>query len=139
MSENSGDEKKDTSDIISDYPSEKTVNLLATGLVNLYQSDVEKIQKDLNNLTSKQDKLLRQLEEERGRLDERKLKNIQEMMDSVRIYREKLLLIKKQMTSIHQRSRHLVKRSQDLQEFKEKEKQQRIIKRRQEEALIARQ
>lgn len=51
MDETNCDGEKNAPTSNSAYPSEETINLLATGIVNLYQADLEKVQKDLSNLT----------------------------------------------------------------------------------------
>lgn len=57
-------------------------------------------------------------------------------METVCVYKAKLIAIRKRMLSVHQRTQALKKRALFIRDFKTKELEETLRKRRQEEALI---
>ncbi|XP_004522210.1 biogenesis of lysosome-related organelles complex 1 subunit 6 [Ceratitis capitata] len=112
---------------------------LTTGLLQIFEPPLSKARGQLKELIGKQNKIYIDLSTEKYRLDNAETEKLQEMMNNVKIYREKLIKIKKQMQSIYQRTKVLKKRALNVQYCKQKELQRKLYKQQQEEALIAKQ
>uniref|UniRef100_A0A1I8P6T6 Biogenesis of lysosome-related organelles complex 1 subunit 6 n=1 Tax=Stomoxys calcitrans TaxID=35570 RepID=A0A1I8P6T6_STOCA len=112
---------------------------LATGFMQAFSPPLAKARTQLKELIGKQNKIYIDLSEEKFKLDNGEVAKLQDMMNDVKLYREKLLKIKKQMQNIYQRSKVLKKRALNIQSFKEKELQRKLQKQQQEESLIAKQ
>ncbi|KZC11773.1 PREDICTED: biogenesis of lysosome-related organelles complex 1 subunit 6-like isoform X1 [Dufourea novaeangliae] len=114
---------------------------LAIGLLNIYQLPSEQVQKELNEVTGKQETLLCQMQVETKKLQE-SLEDIDlnETFQMIKVYQGKLTLMKKEMASIHERTFKLKKRALRLQQMKQKEalnkEQQREQEIRREQELI---
>ncbi|XP_055904652.1 biogenesis of lysosome-related organelles complex 1 subunit 6 [Eupeodes corollae] len=110
---------------------------MATGLLQIYEPPLIKVRNHLKELIGKQNKIYIDLSTEKYRYDNVEIAGLQEMMDTMKIYREKLIKMKKQMQSIYQRTKVLKKRAVNIQTCKQKELARKIQKQQQEEALIA--
>lgn len=106
---------------------------LAEGLLTIYQLPLEQVKKELNELTTKQDVLLTEMQAENTRLREA-LRNgeINDLYQTAKLYQGKLTSMKKEMTSIHERTFRLKKRALRLQQLKQREAYQREQQREQE-------
>ncbi|XP_076234368.1 biogenesis of lysosomal organelles complex 1 subunit pallidin [Calliopsis andreniformis] len=115
---------------------------LAEGFLNIYQLPLEQVQKELNEVTSKQEALLGQMQIENKKLQET-FDNVKlnEMFQTIKLYQGKLTMMKKEMTAIHDRTFRLKKRALRLQQVKQKEalnrEQQREQEIRREQELIS--
>lgn len=90
-----------------------------------------------NNFNSdKQASTLNALERRSQQYSELRLQPTVELMETVCGYRSKLVAIRKRMLAVHQRTQTLKKRAQFIRDFKTKELEETLRKRRQEEALI---
>ncbi|XP_076751425.1 biogenesis of lysosomal organelles complex 1 subunit pallidin [Xylocopa sonorina] len=114
---------------------------LAEGLLNQYQAQLEQVERKLDEVRSKQETLLDQMQIENIKLqdtfDDVKL---DEMFQTIKVSQGKLILMKKEMASIHERTFKLKKRALRLQQIKQKEalnrEQQREQEIRREQELI---
>ena len=114
---------------------------LAEGLLSIYQLPLEQVQTELNEVTSKQQVLLGQMQIENRKLQETfDDVKLNEMFQTVKHYQGKLTFMKKEMTLIHERAFKLKKRALKLQQIKQKEalnrEQQREQEIRREQELI---
>lgn len=109
---------------------------MATGLLQIYEPPLIKVRNHLKELIGKQNKIYIDLSTEKYRYDTVEIAGLQEMMNTVKIYREKLVKMKKQMQSIYQRTKVLKKRAINIQTCKQKELARKLQKQQQEEALI---
>ncbi|XP_017482725.1 PREDICTED: biogenesis of lysosome-related organelles complex 1 subunit 6 [Rhagoletis zephyria] len=140
-SENSNDNNVPTTKQAS---SEQTPDSLATkqltaGLLQIFEPPLAKARGQLKELIGKQNKIYIDLSAEKYKLDDAETTRLHEMMNNVKIYREKLVKIKKQMQNIYQRTKVLKKRAFNVQVCKQKELQRKLQKQQQEESLIAKQ
>lgn len=110
---------------------------MATGLLRIYEPPLIKVRNHLKELIGKQNKIYIDLSTEKYRYDNVEIAALQEMMETVKIYREKLVKLKKQMQSIYQRTKVLKKRATNIQACKQKELARKLHKQQQEESLIA--
>lgn len=122
-----------------DSEDEDTVDLtnatkqLTKGLLSIYQLPLEQVKKELNELTIKQEALLTEMQAENKRLRETlEDMELNEMFQTTKVYRAKLASMKKEMTSIHERTFRLKKRALRLQQLKQREAYQREQHREQE-------
>ncbi|KAM7358635.1 biogenesis of lysosomal organelles complex 1 subunit pallidin [Cochliomyia hominivorax] len=112
---------------------------LTAGVLQLYAPPIAKAKGQLKELIQKQNKIYIDLSAEKFKLDNAEVAKLQDMMNNVKVYREKLLKIKKQMQNIYQRTKVLKKRAINIQTCKEKELQRKLQKQQQEESLIGKQ
>ncbi|XP_031829553.1 biogenesis of lysosomal organelles complex 1 subunit pallidin isoform X1 [Nomia melanderi] len=95
---------------------------LAEGLLSIYQSPLEQVHRELNEITSKQETLFNQMQAENEKLQEIfDDVDLNEMFQTIKVYQGKLTFIKKEMASIHERTFKLKKRALRLQQVKQKE------------------
>ncbi|XP_046475825.1 biogenesis of lysosome-related organelles complex 1 subunit 6 [Neodiprion pinetum] len=98
-----------------------TVNL-AQGLLEVYRPPLEQVKKELIELTNKQETLIGHMHGENAKLCQvQQNLDINEMFTTIKIYQAKLANIKKDMTSVHERTNKLKKRATRFQQIKEKE------------------
>ncbi|CAH1112575.1 unnamed protein product [Psylliodes chrysocephalus] len=110
-----------TDDQINPYT--QSVNNLSNGLIGVYKPPLLNVQNRLKDLTSKQNKIMSQIHQENLNLVEVQYSpEIQELFKKMNTYHNKLVNIKKDMKQIHERSTKLKKRSEKLQQVKEREK-----------------
>ncbi|TMW50206.1 hypothetical protein DOY81_004707 [Sarcophaga bullata] len=112
---------------------------LTSGVLQSYAPPIAKAKTQLKELIQKQNKIYIDLSAEKFKLDNADVAKLQDMMNNVKVCREKLLKIKKNMQNIYQRSQVLKKRAINIQMCKEKELQRKIQKQQQEESLIGKQ
>ncbi|XP_061390068.1 biogenesis of lysosome-related organelles complex 1 subunit 6 [Musca vetustissima] len=112
---------------------------LTAGFMQAYSPPLAKARTQLKELIGKQNKIYIDLSAEKFKLDNGEVAKLQDMMTDVKLYREKLLKIKKQMQNIYQRTKVLKKRALNIQTCKEKELQKKLQKQQQEESLIGKQ
>ncbi|XP_015436487.1 PREDICTED: biogenesis of lysosome-related organelles complex 1 subunit 6-like isoform X2 [Dufourea novaeangliae] len=95
---------------------------LAIGLLNIYQLPSEQVQKELNEVTGKQETLLCQMQVETKKLQE-SLEDIDlnETFQMIKVYQGKLTLMKKEMASIHERTFKLKKEALNKEQQREQE------------------
>ncbi|KAF7411762.1 hypothetical protein HZH66_000658 [Vespula vulgaris] len=119
----------------------KATEKLATGILTIYQPSLEKVKENLNELTSKQEVLLDQIQNDNKKLqDVLEDTDLNEMFATIKLYQGKLTTIKKEMVMVHDRTFKLKKRALRLQQIKQKEalgrEQQREQELRREQELI---
>jgi hypothetical protein len=118
------------------------VNKLTVGLLALYEPQLKKVKQQLDELTKKQISLIDQLKEENCRfINVQTSDDLQQMFSMVKLYQTKLVVIKKEMLQLHERSTKLKKRALKLQQTKQKaalhREQQRELQLQRETSLIA--
>ncbi|XP_039963650.1 biogenesis of lysosome-related organelles complex 1 subunit 6 [Bactrocera tryoni] len=128
-----------TTKTTDELPDSLATKQLATGLLQIFEPPLVKARGQLKELIGKQNKIYIDLSAEKFKLDNAETAKLHEMMNNVKIYREKLVKIKKQMQNIYQRTKVLKKRAMHVQACKHKELQRKLQKQQQEEALIAKQ
>ncbi|XP_017884645.1 biogenesis of lysosome-related organelles complex 1 subunit 6-like [Ceratina calcarata] len=119
----------------------EAANKLAEGLLSQYQVQLVHVQKKLDEVRNKQETLLDQMQFENKKLqDTFNDENLNEMFQTIKVSQGKLVLMKKEMASIHDRTLKLKKRALRLQQVKQKEaltkEQQREQEIRREQELI---
>ncbi|OAD55706.1 Pallidin [Eufriesea mexicana] len=117
------------------------VKKLAEGFLNQYQVQWEQTEKKLDEVRNKQETLLNQMQ-----IENKKFQNVfddvklNEMFQTIKVSQSKLILMKKEMASIHERTFRLKKRALKLQQMIQKEalnrEQQREQEIRREQELI---
>uniref|UniRef100_A0A0A1X151 Pallidin n=1 Tax=Zeugodacus cucurbitae TaxID=28588 RepID=A0A0A1X151_ZEUCU len=128
-----------TTETTAEMPDSLATKQLASGILQIFEPPLVKARGQLKELIGKQNKIYIDLSAEKFKLDNAETAKLHEMMNNVKIYREKLVKIKKQMQSIYQRTKVLKKRALNVQACKQKELQRKLQKQQQEEALIAKQ
>lgn len=114
---------------------------LAEGVLSQYQVQLEQVEKKLDEVRNKQETLLDQMQIENRKLqDSFEDVNLDEMFQTIKVSQGKLVLMKREMASIHERTFKLKKRALRLQQIKQKEalnrEQQREQEIRREQELI---
>lgn len=98
------------------------VKNLSNGFMEHYQSDLTIVQKQLFEIQDKTNVLKEQLHDENLKLSwTQNSVELQEMVDTLSIYQNRLKMIKKQMKTIMEKTNKLKRRSIRLQQFHEKE------------------
>ncbi|CAH0551793.1 unnamed protein product [Brassicogethes aeneus] len=117
-----------------------SIEPLSKGLLNIYEPSLVVAQKQLKELTDKQELMLKQLHQENlSLLEVQHDQDLEHIFGRLKIYQAKLVNIKKDIKTLHDRSSKLKKRALKLQQIKEKEeavKQQKELSLKQEEDLI---
>ncbi|KAK0079507.1 hypothetical protein PV325_001171 [Microctonus aethiopoides] len=95
---------------------------LVQGILDVYQSPLQQMKDELQELLKKQESLVDKMQVENKQLAETaEDEQCIEMYSTIKIYNDKLTRIKKEMTSIHERTLKLKKRALRLQQIKQKE------------------
>ncbi|KAK0175341.1 hypothetical protein PV327_009095 [Microctonus hyperodae] len=95
---------------------------LVQGILDVYQSPLQQMKNELQELLKKQESLVDKMQVENKQLTETaEDEQCIEMYSTIKIYNDKLLRIKKEMSSIHERTLKLKKRALRLQQIKQKE------------------
>ncbi|XP_033212181.1 biogenesis of lysosome-related organelles complex 1 subunit 6-like [Belonocnema kinseyi] len=101
---------------------QKAVEELSQGLLSIYQPPLEQLEKELKELTTKQESLLHEMKNENKKIDEvQEEPSLKEMFSIINKYQGKLASLKSEMSSIHERTSKLKNRAQRLQKTKQKE------------------
>lgn len=112
---------KKTMEIDVNNPYASSVSKLSRGLISLYSTPMVNVEKQLKELTSKQEFLVTQIHDENLRLSEVQYSpEIQETFIKLKAYHSKLLNLKKDMKLIYEKSSKLKKRALRLQQVREK-------------------
>lgn len=120
LNENILHNKNMDKDVINPYAS--SVNNLSRGLISLTGAPMVNVEKQLKELTSKQEFLITQIHNENLKVSEVQYSpEIQETFAKLKVYNNKLLNLKKDMKLIYERSLKLKKRALRLQQTKERE------------------
>ncbi|CAK9833566.1 Biogenesis of lysosome-related organelles complex 1 subunit 6 [Anthophora retusa] len=133
-------EAKELQSQIEKYDSEEdeveltdAASKLSEGLLNLYQDKFEHVKKKLDEVRVKQETLYDKIQIENKKLQETfDDVHLNEMFQTVKTSQGKLVTMKKEMISIHERTVKLRKRVLRLQQIEEKEILQREQQREQE-------
>ncbi|XP_033336399.1 biogenesis of lysosomal organelles complex 1 subunit pallidin [Megalopta genalis] len=135
----SENEKRDSCGEQQDFS--EAAKKLAEGLLGIYKLPLEQVHKELAEVTTKQQALLNQMQGENTKLQQTvEDVDLNKMFQTVKVYQGKLISMKKEMASIHERTFKLKKRALRLQQIKQKEalnrEQQREQEIRREQDLI---
>ncbi|XP_046403449.1 biogenesis of lysosome-related organelles complex 1 subunit 6-like [Ischnura elegans] len=104
------------------FTSEHTTEKLTVGLLSHYQPDLTRVKSKLDELTKKQVSLIEKLAVENNRLTAcQETYNVQDVFTKLKLYQNKLILIKKEMSHIHERTAKVKKRALKLQQVCQKE------------------
>ncbi|XP_013408437.1 biogenesis of lysosome-related organelles complex 1 subunit 6 [Lingula anatina] len=107
-------------------PSKETIEKITQGFLQHYLPDAQKAKASLDELTQNQRILLETVQHENTKFSEcEAMKKLTDMMIKAKQYHTKLLIIKKEMASLHERSAKLKRRALKLQQQKQKEALQR--------------
>lgn len=117
----------------------QTAEKLSRGLLQIYEPHLSKVKMDLRELLAKQNKIYIDFQSEKFNFVDSNINDFENMMMKYKLYKDKLISIKKEMVNIHHRSTALKKRAQHIQSCKEKELAAKLQKQQQEEALIGKQ
>lgn len=121
-------------------PFNESVPKLSEGLLQHYQQPLEKVEKQLKELTLVQNKAIVQLHNENLALSEQLLSpELQDMIKKINEYHGKLSNIKKKMKHLHEQSSRLKTRSLKMKQYTEKlmlKKIQKELELKKEEELI---
>ncbi|XP_030372525.1 biogenesis of lysosome-related organelles complex 1 subunit 6 [Scaptodrosophila lebanonensis] len=110
---------------------------LSTGMLQIAEPPLVKARAQLKELIFKQNKIYIDLSKEKYKLDCTEVAKLNEMMNDVKIYKEKLIRIRKEMQNIYQRTKVLKKRAANVATTKQREYQRKLEKQQHEESLIA--
>lgn len=101
---------------------EECVEKLSEGLISHYLPDLQRSRDTLQELTQNQDVLLDTLEQEIGKFTEcNSIIDLNALFTEAKVYHSKLVNIRRDMISLHDRTSKLKKRSLKLQQQKQKE------------------
>ncbi|ALC45052.1 pallidin [Drosophila busckii] len=115
---------------------------LSDGVLQVVEPPIERARgqvKELMYISSgygKQNKIYIDLSKEKYKLDASELAEVTEMLNNVKRYQVKLMKLKKDMTTIYQRTKMLRKRAENVKCCKYRDCQRRLDKQKQEESLI---
>lgn len=104
-----------------------TVSLhkLCKGFLELYVDDLKSITCPLDEVDRNQAVLIETVQQENARfIDARQTCNLEEMFNKLSYYQSKLIAIKKDMVSLHDRTLKLKRRTLKLQSLKERQNAQ---------------
>ncbi|KAG7210873.1 hypothetical protein KM043_012355 [Ampulex compressa] len=100
----------------------KATNKLTKGFLDVYRSPLQQVRRELDELTVKQETLLGQMQIENEKLrDTFDDVELDQMFSTLKLYQGKLASMKKEMSSIHERTFKLKKRAMRFQQVKQKE------------------
>ncbi|KAK6620949.1 hypothetical protein RUM43_011248 [Polyplax serrata] len=110
---------------------------LSEGLINIYHPALKSVRSQLLEIVKKQEFLCDEMHQQNQKLSESsQSKELREMFDKIKVYKEKLVNIKRSMMSLHEQSTKLKKRALRLEQQKQKEALNKVHKREYEELLI---
>uniref|UniRef100_A0A8C4Q3K2 Biogenesis of lysosome-related organelles complex 1 subunit 6 n=1 Tax=Eptatretus burgeri TaxID=7764 RepID=A0A8C4Q3K2_EPTBU len=101
---------------------DESLQKLSEGLTRHYLPDLKRLQRALGELTQNQSVLLDTLGQENVKLQEfRAAGNVSTMLTEAKAYQQKLVNIRREMISLHERTSRLKKRAMKLQQQKQKD------------------
>ncbi|KAH8388882.1 hypothetical protein KR215_004979, partial [Drosophila sulfurigaster] len=109
---------------------------LSYGLLQIAEPPLARARGQLKELIGKQNKIYIDLSKEKYKLDCSEVAKLNEMMNDVRRYKEKLAKIKKEMQNIYQRTKVLKKRAANVATCKQRDYQRKLERQQHEESLI---
>ncbi|XP_031633470.1 uncharacterized protein LOC116347140 [Contarinia nasturtii] len=133
--ENQPTNKKDVANQIA--VNDKTVQQMTHGFVALFEKELDQVQYSLREALTKQEKMGVELERLNSEHTMESRQDCQELFYMMKELTDKLHLIKKRMMNMHQRVKHLKKRSESLLKHRDREINILRQKQMQEEDLIA--
>jgi 3-methyladenine DNA glycosylase AlkC len=111
----------------------ESIEKLSSGVLKNSLNQQQKMKKLLNDVTESQRVILETLQQENAKFSECQiLHEVNDVMDKAKVYHTKLLNIKKEMLSLHEKSAELKRRAVRIQQEKQKEALHREHKREQE-------
>ncbi|XP_017957301.1 biogenesis of lysosome-related organelles complex 1 subunit 6 [Drosophila navojoa] len=112
---------------------------LSFGVLEIAESPLVRVRNQLKELIGKQNKFYIDVSKEKYKLDCSEVSKLYDLMSNVKLYKDKLIKIKKDMQSIYQRSKVIKKRAVHIAACKQREYQRKVEKQQHEESLIGNQ
>ncbi|EDV97073.1 biogenesis of lysosome-related organelles complex 1 subunit 6 [Drosophila grimshawi] len=109
---------------------------LSHGILQIAEPPLQRSRLQLKELIGKQNKIYIDLSKEKFKLDCSEVAKLNDMMNDVKRYKDKLRRIKKEMQNIYQRTKVLKKRAANVASCKQRDFQRKLDKQQQEESLI---
>ncbi|XP_078576769.1 biogenesis of lysosome-related organelles complex 1 subunit 6-like isoform X3 [Branchiostoma floridae x Branchiostoma japonicum] len=101
---------------------EETVSLLTDGLIRKLGPETDSVKDKLDELIRNQEVMIEAMQHENTRFSESEAtKSLGELLSEAKRYHNKLVLIRKEMVALHEKSTKLKKRALKLQQQKQKE------------------
>ncbi|XP_078667476.1 biogenesis of lysosome-related organelles complex 1 subunit 6-like [Branchiostoma floridae x Branchiostoma belcheri] len=101
---------------------EETVSLLTDGLIRKLGPESDSVKDKLDELIRNQEVMIEAMQHENTRFSESEAtKSLGELLSEAKRYHSKLVLIRKEMVALHEKSTKLKKRALKLQQQKQKE------------------
>ncbi|XP_043484300.1 biogenesis of lysosome-related organelles complex 1 subunit 6-like [Leptopilina heterotoma] len=114
--------KRENEELSMSQDLQKAAEELTQGLLNIYQPPLEQLEKELKELTTKQETLLHEMQNENKKINDVEGEpSINEIFSMINTYQTKLASLKSDMVSIHERTSKLKNRALRLQKTKQKE------------------
>ncbi|KAH8259753.1 hypothetical protein KR026_009834, partial [Drosophila bipectinata] len=109
---------------------------LSAGVLQIAEPPLGHVRVQLRELIGRQNKIYIDLSKEKYKLDCSEVAKLNDMMNDVRRYKDKLIKIKKEMQSIYQRTKDLKKRAANVAACKQRDYQRKLDRQHHEESLI---
>ncbi|KAH8309881.1 hypothetical protein KR067_010309, partial [Drosophila pandora] len=109
---------------------------LSAGILQIAEPPLDHVRSQLRELIGRQNKIYIDLSKEKYKLDCSEVAKLNDMMNDVRRYKDKLIKIKKEMQSIYQRTKDLKKRAANVAACKQRDYQRKLDRQHHEESLI---
>lgn len=97
----------------------KAGDLFAEGVVKHYEPELKKVEKQLNELTSKQSSLLKELQKENVKFSSIDITELTSLYQMMKEYHCRLIAMKKEILAAAERSEKLKNRAMKLKEYKQ--------------------
>lgn len=111
---------------------------LPDAFLKSFHSDLTKFRQDSIEVCEKQESFSKDLSDIKKRLQSNDVEGIDTMMQVIRVYKEKLTMLRNRMVQIHTKNRALKERSLRLQQAAVKKSADRVEKQFYEESLVGR-
>ncbi|EDW79095.2 uncharacterized protein Dwil_GK12407 [Drosophila willistoni] len=109
---------------------------LSAGILAIAEPPLDRVRGQLKELIGRQNKIYIDLSKEKYKLDCSEVAKLNDMMNDVKRYKEKLTRIKKEMQNVYQRTKDLKKRAANVAACKQRDYQRKLEKQQHEESLI---
>ncbi|XP_017136585.1 biogenesis of lysosome-related organelles complex 1 subunit 6 [Drosophila miranda] len=109
---------------------------LSAGVLQIAEPPLDRVRSQLRELIGKQNKIYIDLSKEKYKLDCSEVAKLNDMMNDVKRYKEKLTRVKREMQGIYQRTKELKKRAANVAACKQRDYQRKLERQQHEESLI---
>ncbi len=101
--------------------SEECLLQFSNRFVNVYCDQLSDIRKQIDELTSKQEPVIAEIAEENEKLcDRNMMRELNEIQAVVKLYQHRLVILKREMNSLQERSKNLKERAVKVRQSKAK-------------------